>query len=64
MNPQVIESKVTAQFRIACDLIGFEMANDLFDGLGLNDDDTWEGKDDEAEAIVEALLYAMPEVAS
>jgi len=58
MNPELIESKVTVQFRIACVLLGFEAANTIFDSFGLNDDATWEGKDDEAEAIVEALLCA------
>ena len=58
MNPQIVEAKVNVQFRIACVLLGFESANIIFDSFGLNDDATWEGKDDEAEAIVEALLWA------
>jgi len=58
MNAQLIESKVTVQFRIACLLIGYEAANALFDSFGLNDDATWNGKDEEAEAVVEALLVA------
>ena len=58
MNAQLIESQVTVQFKIACLLIGHDAANVLFDSFGLNDDNTWEGKAEEAEALVDALICA------